>query len=533
MSDQFDILIQNSKIIDGTGSPGFISDLGIKDGRIRAVDRSLPTESAKRIIDGTGLVTAPGFIDTHTHDDFLVLIRPQAEEKVRQGVTSVVVGNCGVSGAPLGDNKDQYIKGMMGNFGGNHLDRSFWDVSTMSDYLQQVRNTGPGPNVAPLLGHSNLRFAVMGMENRPPTAAEMDKMKRMATEAMEAGAFGISTGLIYAPSIYAEMEELVELSAVAARHGGLYTTHMRSEGRAVIEAMEEALTIGRRADMPVHISHHKLTGRNNWGRSVETLALMDRARAGGLAVSCDQYPYEAGSTVLAALLPPAMLSDNSIFEKLQDPGFRATVTKELSRESSTTWENLALGTGFENIVISASSSHPELMGHSIAAIADENGKSAMDMFLELLADGFDTTIILFSMSDEDIERIMKSPHTMIGSDGIPGFGPNKTHPRMTGTFPKILGKYVREKGVLELEEAIHKMTQLPAETFGIKNRGKITPDFEADLVLFNPDTVSAMSSYDEPQKKPQGIPYVLVNGQLAIDAGNMSSATYGQVLTKQ
>lgn len=533
MSAEFDILVKNSHLIDGSGSGRIRSDIGIRGDRIAAVDTDIPAASAAMVIDGSDQVTCPGFIDTHSHEDFLLFVRPGVEEKTRQGVTTVVIGNCGAAGAPLGENREQYVKGMMGSFGGSQMGDRYKDITSMADFLQQIEAMKPGPNVAALLGHVNLRFSVLGMENRRPAIDELERMKRMALEAMEAGAFGFSTGLIYAPSIYAEIPELAALAGVAGRYGGIYTTHLRSEGDAIIDAMEEAFTIGRKAEIPVHISHHKLTGRDNWGRSTETLERMEMARASGLRVTCDQYPYRAGSTVLTALLPPKYLADPAVFSRLKDADYRRQLSAELQSRSNSSWENMARSTGFDNIIISASESDPELIGRSIAAIAAERGLDDIDAFLELLADGgFDINIILFSMSDTDIERIMQDRYTMIGTDGIPGFGTNKTHPRMTGTFPKILGEYVREKGLLTLEEAIRKMTSLPAETFQIKNRGRIAPQFAADLVIFDPETIAAGSSYDEPHQRPKGISHVLINGQIAVQNGIAVETNHGRVLKR-
>jgi len=532
MSLNFDVLIKNGKVVDGTGNLGFKADVGIKNGRITAIEQDISPRVADRLIDAAGCVVSPGFIDTHTHDDFLVLVRPPAEEKVRQGVTTLVLGNCGIGLAPLGGEKELFVKGMLGSFGGNDLGDRYLEINTMDDYLRMVEETKPGVNVAPLLGHVNLRYAVMGMENRAPTQKELEDMKKLALEAMESGVFGFSTGLIYAPGNYAATEELIELAKTAAAFGTIYTTHMRSEGDNTMESMAEAFRIGREAKLPVHISHHKLAGRQNWGRSVDTLNFMTAERAMGLKVTCDQYPYGAGSTILAAVLPPKYLADPEFAEKMKNPGIRSQIIEELENDSDGSWENLAKGAGFDNIVISTSS-HAEYLGKSVAELAETHAKTSYDMLFDILADeGVAVGMIIFSMGDDDIERIMQSPYTMVGSDGIPGFGVNRVHPRMTGTFPRVLGEYVRSKGVLKLEEAVRKMTSLPAQTFGLKNKGVLTKGYDADLVVFDPLTVKDGSTYDEPGKEPLGIPYVLVNGSLAVDDGELVGCHTGKVLRK-
>lgn len=535
MSGNFDLLIKNGTIVDGSGNPGYKSDLGVTQGRIEAIEKDIPVESAKQTVDASGSVVAPGFIDAHTHDDFLFLVRPDVEEKSRQGVTTLVTGNCGIALAPLGGDKDMFIKGMLGGFGGNELGDRHNSINDFDDYLKMIEDVGPGVNAAPLLGHVNLRFAVLGMENRPPSDAEMDQMKQLTAKAMEQGALGLSTGLIYAPGNYASTEEIIELAKTASEFGGIYTTHLRSEGNDIIPAMNEALRIGEEAGIHVHISHHKLAGRPNWGRSVETLNLMTSARAKGMGVTCDQYPYPAGSTYLAAALPPKYLAQGAdvLKEKLTDPKVRKEIIDELEGDSDGSWENLIKGAGFDNIIISFTQKNQDLLGKSLAVIAEEQGKDPYEAMFDILAEeATGAGMIIFTMCDEDIERIMQSPYTMIGSDGIPGFGQNKTHPRMTGTFPRVLGEYVRNKKVLKLEEAIWKMTSLPAKTFGLANKGLLVKGYDADIVVFDPDLVKDESTYDLPDKSPSGISLVAVNGSITVENGQLTGARAGKVLRR-
>ena len=359
MSTELDLIIKNSRVIDGTGAPAFQSDLGVKNGKIETIGTGLEESRVQEVIDGRGRVLCPGFIDTHSHDDFLVLIRPTADEKVLQGVTTVVTGNCGSSAGPIVGDSRLYIRELMAFIGGGMVGDDFLDIRTLADYLDKVEDAGPGLNVVPLAGHMAVRYAVLGGENRAPDSGEMARMKVLVEETMEQGAFGLSTGLIYAPGTYASTEELIELSRVVARHGGLYATHLRNEGARLVEALKEALTIGREAGIRVHISHHKASGRNNWGKSEQTLELMARARESGLRVACDQYPYTAASTALISLLPPSYLAKNreEIGRLFMDPAGRKAMARDMESDDRT-WENIVQANGFENIIRGGDSAEP-------------------------------------------------------------------------------------------------------------------------------------------------------------------------------
>ncbi|MCP4692755.1 MAG: D-aminoacylase [Desulfobacterales bacterium] len=535
MSDKLDVLIKGAEVVDGTGNPSYRSDVGVIDGVISRVERKIDPAGANTIISADGMVVSPGFIDVHTHDDFLVLLRPAAEEKILQGVTSVVTGNCGESPAPLVKDKESFIRNHLAGIGGRAAPDHLLEMGGFKDYLEKVEAAGPSVNVIPLVGCAAIRFALLGMENRAPNPDELGAMKRLTAEAMEAGAFGLSTGLIYSPGAFAETVEIIELVRVAARFGGLYTSHIRNESDALLPALAEAIVIGEEAGAPVHVSHHKVGGEKNWGRSVESLKMMAEARAGGLRITCDQYPYRAGSTSLSALLPPGRLAmhPDELLRSLADPGVRKEIVKEIERGEGAAWENLIMSAGFENIVLSFCPNHPGRSGRSISDIAGSRGASEYDVVFDILIEEkLAATMILFLMCDEDVERIFKSPFTMVGSDGMPGFGASKVHPRMTGTFPRVLGRFVREKKLVSLEEAVRKCTSLSAETFGVKNKGLLLEGYDADLVVFDPGAVLDRSTYEDPDSPPAGIGHVLVNGKIAAENGVAAGAGSGRVLRR-
>ena len=533
MAHKFDLLITNGHIVDGTGNPFYKADIGLTRGKIAQIRRGIDPGSASKVIDAQKLIVSPGFFDAHSHDDYYLLANPSCADKISQGVTTTVIGNCGLSIGPITDEHRAEIVAFFSMAMSKYVKNEDLVGRSLGDYLRKLETAGVGINVIPLVGHSIVRLATVGFANRPPTDLELEKMKGLVRGAMEDGAFGLSTGLIYAPGNYAATEELIALSKVVHEFGGIYTTHMRNEGDLEIPAIAETIRIGEEAGLPVHISHHKVTGKANWGKSTETLKLMMEARIRGLQVTCDQYPYNAGSTFLAAILPPRVLAGGlEIFtEKLKDPQFRAEVIHIIEEEKVEGWENLIKAAGFEGLMISVSPGHPEYVGEFISEIAKKENRSPYDVLFGLvIEDKMAAMVILFLMIEEDIQRIMRHPLTMVGSDGIPGFGIEKVHPRMTGTFPRILGRYVREQGVLTLEEAIRKMTSFPAQTFGVKDKGILKEGFDADIVIFDPETIIDRSTYEDPNQPPEGIHYVLVNGEIALDHGKVMGASSGKVL---
>jgi len=530
----FDLLITGGRLIDGTGNPYYHADVGIVGGRISEIAKGLKEDSARQVLRADGLVVSPGFFDAHSHDDAYVLHRPTCDGKVLMGVTTTVIGNCGFSMGPVSERYKAENRDLMAAFGANHLSEEDWRIRTLGDYLDKLQDAKPGINVLPLVGHNTIRTAVMGSEVRDPAPQERLEMRALLREALQEGAFGLSSGLVYAPGTYCKTNELIDLAVVLREFHALYATHVRGEGATLLPAVAEAIQIGEVAGVPVHISHQKAIGQSNWGKSEQSLALIDQARDRGLEVTSDQYPYRAGSTFLAAVLPPTLLSGGpDVFaERLKDPAIRRQAIEEIENPDCQ-WENYLGAAGFQGTVISVSPNHPEYIGRSIADIAESEGRDPYDVIFDLIVEEKRATIMLIYVMDElDIIRILKHPTTMIGTDAFPKFGQSRVHPRFMGTFPRILGRYVRGKGVLSLEEAVRKMTSLPAQTFGLNQKGLIKEGFDADITIFDPDTIIDKADYAEPDRPPEGIRWVLVNGKIAVDQGKIMGAKSGKVLRR-
>jgi len=517
-----DVLIHNIDVLDGSGSPAFRADVGMERDRIAGIG-DFSSTTAKMILDGTGLTAAPGFIDVHSHSDFTLPINPRAESKVRQGVTTEVTGNCGLSPAPLDPVSGESVMATH-----PHLS---WEWNTFGDYLDYLRQQGLSVNVVPLVGHGMIRGTGMGLADRAPTENEMQAMKRLVAQAMEEGAWGLSTGLIYPPGVYATTDELVEQSRVVAKRGGFYFTHIRGEAATLVKAVAEAIEIGERAELPVQIAHLKAQLPENWPLMSQALALIDNARARGLDVTADRYPYTASSTSLSARLP-AWAHDggsSALLERLQLPETRRRIKEDLSVRPDQ----------WDTVLIAFSPNAPELEGLTVAEIAEqrvaEPAETALDILLET---EIKVSIIHSSMNEENLRRVLCHPAVMIGSDGsalLPKgpLGQGKAHPRSYGTFPRVLGKYVREEKVLSLAEAVHKMSGLPAERLGLSDRGRLVRGMKADLVLFNADTVRDRATFTRPYQYPTGIEYVFVNGQAVVTPEGHTGALPGRILERE
>ncbi|WP_255168916.1 N-acyl-D-amino-acid deacylase family protein [Natrononativus amylolyticus] len=521
-----DIAFRNARLIDGTGAPWTRGELAVAEGRIAEIGHDVGDAAVE--IDLEGHVLAPGFIDIHTHSDFTLPANREAHSKVRQGVTTEIVGNCGTSAAPTyGECAESVAEGFAYRGVGDVVDTDEW--VTMADYLDYLEE-GVSLNVGSLVGHENAREAVIGYEDREPTEEELEEMKEIVDEALADGAVGLSTGLIYTPGAFADTDEIVELASVVADHGKLYCTHMRSEGDELFEGLEEAIEIGRRAGVPVQVSHHKAVGRDNWGKVEYTLRRMELAREReGVDVQCEQYPYVASSTSLSARVPTWARDGGTeaLLERLQDPDTRERIGRELA-ENTDSWDDILVTNvrteGLEH-----------LQGSTIAELAAREGESrspeelTMDVLIE---DRCRTKHIHFCLSENDVETVMQHPLTMIGSDGNSmrnegPLGEGVPHPRSYGTFPRVLGHYVREEGVLGLEEAIFKMTGQPAARLGLSDRGLLKEGAFADLTVFDPETVAQGGTFVEPDVYAEGIDHVLVNGEFVVRDGEHTGARPG------
>ena len=504
-AQQSEILIRSGTVIDGTGAAGFPADVLVRDGRVVTISRQpLSPGGNARVIDATGLVVAPGFIDLHAHIESLARM-PDAESHVRQGVTLAVGGPDGGGPAAFGA------------------------------YLRGIDSLKLGMNVAYLTGHNSIRSAVLGMADRAPSAAELERMKRMVAEAMHDGAFGISTGLFYLPGTFAKLDEIVALSKVAGDSGGIYTSHLRNEGALLLQGVAEAIDIGRLAGIPVVVTHHKAVGQPQWGNSRLTLAMMDSARAAGIDVMADQYPYTASSTALAALIPPWALEggDSAFRRRAANPAVRDSIAKGV------TWnlQNDRGGGDLRRVQFASVGWNRSLEGRTLYDWAVERGVATTPangaaLVLEgQLAGG--ASMVYHVMDEGDVERIMRHPMTAIASDGAlsrPGMG--VPHPRSYGTFPRVLGVYVREKHVLTLEDAVRKMTSLPARRLGLTDRGVLKEGAVADITIFDPATVNEKGTFTEPNQYPVGIQFVIVNGVPVVDSATFTSLRPGKVLRR-
>ncbi len=534
MEQKYEIAIRGGTVLDGTGAPPKRADLGIVDDRIAAVGDLTEAEAA-RTIDVTGLRVAPGFVDIHTHSDISVCFHPQMESILSQGITTQVVGNCSLC---LGFATDSDLFAFEKRWLGVHGARITWD--SMDGHLRHVEEHGVGTNYVMLAGQGTLRKRVVGLEERRPSSDEMERMEALLHEAFEAGAWGISTGLEYTPSKYADVEELAALSRVAAEHGGFYASHLRNEGDHLVEAVAEALEIGERATIPVQLSHHKAEGLRNWGKVRETLAMVDAARARGLDVQLDQYPYTAFQTSMAVqFLPPwANVGDNAeVIARLTDREQRKLILQDI-RTNHADWDELGPDSPWDRVEIGVCRNDRSLQGLTIGSIARERGVNPIELVLDIIVGESNfVSAINFAIGEADIETVMRYPLTMIGSDAV-GTAPrgklaeDRVHPRSYGTFPRVLCRYVRERSVISEADAIRKMTAMPAQRLGLQERGRIAPGMFADIAVYNPRTVQDNATFADPHRLSSGIEHVLVNGRLAWTADALTDTMAGRVLRK-
>jgi N-acyl-D-amino-acid deacylase len=490
----YDTIIRGGTVIDGTGGPGRAADVAIEGGRILAVGPV--AGDAARVIDAAGLAVAPGFIDVHSHDDIALINMPQMDFKAAQGVTTVVCGNCGAGAAPVTDLFQLfYRRGIEGILG--PVEDFSW--TSLPEFYDAVRAAKPAVNAAFLIPQGALRASVMGTERRPANDEELAAMKEHIAQGMAAGAVGMSTGLIYIPGAFTQTEELIELAKVVAEYDGIYASHIRDEGAHLLRAVREAIRIGEEAGLPVQISHHKASGQPNFGLTRESLPVIDEARARGLDVTIDAYPYTAASTALVAIAP-----------------------RGETRE----------GMDAHEVMVASCKYQHQYEGKRLDEIASMMDLPVAEAVSKLLRDEENAvSVIMFVMDEGDVRRVLQHETCMIGSDGLPT-PTGKPHPRLYGTFARVLGTYVRQEGLLSLEEAVRRMTSLPAEKFRLADRGVIREGAWADLVVFDPKTVDDIATFEDPRRYPSGMAHVLVNGASVVDDGTLANPASGMVLAR-
>jgi N-acyl-D-amino-acid deacylase len=524
-----DILIRGGLIIDGSGRPGEIADVGVKDGRIIGLGRSLPSAAA-RTIDAEGLAVTPGFIDIKTHSDFTLPINRKAESKVRQGVTTEIIGHCGFSVAPILPGKRQLVQ--------DYLSASApwlpFRETSFRDYLDSFPQTSV--NAGMLVGHHTLRLNVMGMDARPPSPAELDHMVALLEEGLAAGALGLSTGLFTPPSSYADRAEIVALCNVLKRRNAGYFTHIRDEANNVVPAVEEAIDIARTCGVHVEIVHLKCSGLDNWGKAAKILAMLEAARREGLAIDCDAYPYAAGSNPLKNLLPQWVQADGlePLLARLGRAETRERIRAEIKRDGLNNWGRIP---SWDSVQISISPHLPQHAGRTIGQMAAARGQDPIDVVCDyLIEDRCATRVLINSIAEEDIREIVRSPSALVGSDGncVADYGVTSQgmpHPRFYGTFPRIIGHYVHEQRLLPLEQAVCKMTGATAAALRLRGRGLIREGYRADITIFDPADFNDRATYAEPHQYPTGArTTVLVNGVVVVDNAAHTGATPGVVL---
>jgi N-acyl-D-amino-acid deacylase len=523
----FDVVLKGGTIVDGTGAQPFPADVGISGDRIAAVGE-IAASQARRIADVSGLHVCPGFVDIHTHSDHSILAYPTADSRVRQGITTELTGNCGSSAAPLPPRREGKVET------NEHGVRKDW--TDVASYFVRLERTRVSANQALLVGHGTLRANAIGRVNRPLRADEMRSVVRALEAGLEQGAFGLSTGLEYVPGTYAAADEIVELARVAARRGALYSSHIRDEESRVVEAVREAVDVGRRADVRVQVSHLKTGGQGNWPKQPLTLELIETARRDGIAVLADAYPYTAFSTSLDTLVPAWAREGGAprLLERLADAEDRRRLRAEMV---ATVLSDIGSWT---RIVVSRVSSAKNrwTVGKDMAAVAGEWRMEPADALLRLVAEEeASVSYVGHAMSEENVERVLASSLVMVGSDGYSVAPAGRAaaarpHPRSYGTYPRVLAHYCRERRVFDLPTAIRKMTSLPADQIGLPDRGRIARGSAADVVVFDAARVVDVATFDDPQRYPSGIPWVLVNGAVVVEAGAHTGARPGRILRR-
>lgn len=536
----FDIIIKNGKIIDGAGNPWYWGEIGIENGKITKIAPKIK-DDGKKVIDENGMIVCPGFIDIHSHSDYILPVSRSQESTLCQGVTTAVVGMCGDGMAPIPEGREEEFKKIVGTLDPAlaQLEYPYRTYAEYLDYNEKKRNSA---NLVFFIGYGNLRWAGgQSGENRPANLRELQKMKDYLREAMEAGAFGMSNGLIYAPQVYAKTEEIIELAKVVANYNGLYFSHIRGEGASVLKAVGEVIEIVEKSGcVGGQIAHHKISGESYWGTSKETITLIEEANERGLSITCDQYPYNRGMSGLMTALPPWVREgkNEEILNRIKKLEIQERIRKEI-KDGIKGWENWIHDEGFHNIFISTviNDNWKDIIAKNITEITKIKGLSDdFDTFFNLLIDNeLSVMITIQSMGEEDILRIMTSRYQMVGTDGFgfpAAFSSGAFHPRCFGTYPRILGKYVREEKILTLEQAVRKMSSFPAQRLGLHDRGLVREGNWGDIVIFDPDKVIDKATYEQPYQLPEGIPYVIVNGVIVVEKGKKNKKAPGKVIRR-
>lgn len=527
----YDLLIRNGKIIDGTGSPWFYGDVAIAEGKIVKVGK-LSDSRGQEEINAEGKVVSPGFIDMHTHSDLVILDEPLIEAKVRQGITTDLLGQDGIAAAPLPEKFiSPWRKNLAGLDGNPSID---WDWSTIDDYLTKIAANQPSYNLAVLAPHGNIRMEVMGLDNRAATDDEIKEMQHVLKRCLDEGAVGLSTGLIYPPCCFAEMKELEALCEVIAEYGVPLVIHQRSEGDEILESMQELIEMTKRCGAHLHFSHLKNCGKDNWYKTPDIINMIDQARSSGLEVTFDQYPYTAGSTMLSAILPPWVHAGGSeaMLKRLEDRQLREKIVKEMATALKG-WDSISKWAGWDGIIITSVESEEKqyCIGKTIEQIAElDNRNDFANVALDLILHEKNAVgMIDFVIDEASVKAFLKHPAGTIGSDGLLG---GKPHPRAYGSFPRVLGKYVREEQVLPLEDMIRRMTSQPARIIGLQDRGIIREGLKADIVIFDPEEVIDQATYEDSRQFNKGIEVVIVNGQMIIQGEKSFHKPAGEVVRR-
>ncbi|CCK98462.1 TPA: D-aminoacylase [Clostridioides difficile] len=522
-------LIKHGLIVDGNKTPAYEGDILIENEKILKISQNL-NEEADKVIDAKGRVICPGFIDTHSHSDLVILVNPYNEVKIRQGITTEVLGQDGISMAPL---PQEHISSWRKNLAGldGESDEIDWKYETTENYLKMMDDNGVGLNETYLVPHGNVRMEAMGLEDRPATKEEIQKMCEITERELKAGAIGLSTGLIYIPCAYSLTEEIIEMCKVVAKYDGVFVVHQRSEADTILTSMEEIIEIGKQSGVKVHFSHFKVCGKANWKYIPQVIELLEKAEKEGIRVSFDQYPYAAGSTMLGVVLPPWAHSGGTdkLIERLSDENERAKMKKDIANGIEG-WDNFIEFAGIDQIFVTSvkTEKNKDVIGKSLLEIGKMRGKDPLDATFDLLKEEENAVgMVDFYGLEEHIIGFMKRDEQNVCTDGLLA---GKPHPRAYGSFPKILGRYVRELNVLTIEEAVYKMTKKAATSFSIRDRGELKEGYFADIVIFDKDTVSGCDDFINSMQYPTGIDYVIINGNCVVEEGKYNKIKAGKVL---